>query len=1543
MDTKFTIHNMDKNQLGTLNFITNPTYRTIYSGIDEINFNVPFKIVDPRTHLQTDNPQIPNLIFMYLVKHRGKYFSIDKPDLSSNSNSTYLKVSAKELGYTLKYKTVLYESGIPENPAKNLILTMQDLLLQTNSNWSVGYVDSTLLLDTDGITPINRAIKVDSNMLDAILNSIIIPTAFNCVIDFDSENLLINFYDYALDNLDSGLQMSDTNYIKSVEWDYSLDVLINKLNIFGVDKYPISSITPNGKSYITDYSFLKQIRYMSQSLIDALNNYESILTTPTNDIKIETLIVSSSSVTLHRPLLISEKITVDYNGILLEETTSSTPSQSQYKLNYATGVVTLNSFYNTKSLTFTYDWAYAILIAQKTKLENDKATMENILSNLDISELMVETLTVSSQNVTLTRIPSIADKVTITEDNSDPVVTYTEIFVGSPLINQYKVNYNTGEIAFNISNNSKVLHVEYVGIGLTELQNLVDTATTLDVIYTDLANQLVALKAIQTTQIANLVTQDSLISANQTELDILLSTIAITNYLTSDQITKLNELTVEDTYNDTEITSQSLEPKYLKQLYAEGVKQLKMRNAPRYSLTLDIVDFISATNVSETEKDKLKIGTIVRVKHSTTGIDVTCKIVEINYDYQNYKITIKIANEKDIKDGFTKFADLLTKNNVTSSYVAPSIATPTISPVSSVNNSGLLLGRMNDMVQFQIGTAQTSADGKNTIHYSDTQPSTVGAKIGDTWFDTNDSNAIYKWTGTGYSIVQFGTNAIANLTITNALIADGTILNAKIANLDGGKITAHTITSLEIEANTITVNELASSVGSGLNISSNTSITLKADKTYVDAIQIGGRNLFRNSGNFLNITDWAAYASMTGIAIVSDPIYGNVITAVGSVSTSRLRMGGIIPYLEKVNWNLKFSIIYSQTGAPVITFGGKYFTSVGGEYGAFSGTNYVYSDLGNGFKKMTCDVPLIFATDVVSFFCYIWTGIQTIKVVNCKLEKGVKATDWTPAPEDSPTNANIISTINLSPESIMIAANHVDIHGNTIDLSANTSVKIAIGQVSGNNLLTNTNFITDTSSWLLSNCTPTIGKITWDDLKGLTWGTLNVINWSKLVSQVNKITLTSTGTNGGIYQNFATIIGNVYTVQFMGKSSGTCIVGIEGKTTYNLTATRLKYSFTFTATATTHKFIAYANTGIVMSIDTIKVEIGSVLTSWSLSQLDTNMQLDYFSTTFSVQDGLISTKVSVDEVVSSINQSAEEISINASKISLEGLVTANSYFKILADGSMEAVNGKFGGTITVGGVNNISGIMTLLNASGTTAGIIDNAGINLTTGTYVVGVGVSQSRLWGAGLTLGNDGSWTQISSDSQVNWETNGHGIDIRGGFSCEGLSCGGAISCTGNMHTDGDISCNGNLTITGTMGGISTGQIIATGSIFATDSVIANGNIWADNNISALSFTDRTPLYIGDALSEIALISDDGNGGIDHSTLPKFAQKRIKSQKIKLDKDGKKIILEGKTIPKQEEIEEDGRDLGAMISILTVGMQQLTELVKNQATEIENLKLKI
>lgn len=105
-------------------------------------------------------------------------------------------------------------------------------------------------------------------------------------------------------------------------------------------------------------------------------------------------------------------------------------------------------------------------------------------------------------------------------------------------------------------------------------------------------------------------------------------------------------------------------------------------------------------------------------------------------------------------------------------------------------------------------SAKSTADGKNSVFYQTSAPSTSNRKVNDVWFDTDDSNKMYYWNGSAWTARQFGTNAIANLAITNALIADGTIQNAKIANLDAAKITSGYINVARLQAGSITADKL---------------------------------------------------------------------------------------------------------------------------------------------------------------------------------------------------------------------------------------------------------------------------------------------------------------------------------------------------------------------------------------------------------------------------------------------------------------------------------------------------------------------------------------------------------------------------------------------------------------------------------------------------------------------------------------------------------------------------------------------------------------
>ena len=121
-----------------------------------------------------------------------------------------------------------------------------------------------------------------------------------------------------------------------------------------------------------------------------------------------------------------------------------------------------------------------------------------------------------------------------------------------------------------------------------------------------------------------------------------------------------------------------------------------------------------------------------------------------------------------------------------------------------------------------------------------------------------------------------------------------------------------------------------------------------------------------------------------------------------------------------------------------------------------------------------------------------------------------------------------------------------------------------------------------------------------------------------------------------------------------------------------------------------------AEASFTARIRNVKLEKGNVATDWTPAPEDVDKNIaavsdkfaDY-STTTEMQSAIkqsaesitstVSKKVGTNEIISKINQSAESVSIKASKINFNGLVTANSYFKILTDGSFTCAKGTIGG------------------------------------------------------------------------------------------------------------------------------------------------------------------------------------------------------------------------------------------------------------------------
>lgn len=99
---------------------------------------------------------------------------------------------------------------------------------------------------------------------------------------------------------------------------------------------------------------------------------------------------------------------------------------------------------------------------------------------------------------------------------------------------------------------------------------------------------------------------------------------------------------------------------------------------------------------------------------------------------------------------------------------------------------------LDDGIINDIQTALTSADGKNTVHYSDAAPVGTEHTVNDLWFDTDDGNKPYRWNGTTWE--------------------GQPLSDAAISNLDAGKITTGTLDAARIQAGSITASKLESNI-----------------------------------------------------------------------------------------------------------------------------------------------------------------------------------------------------------------------------------------------------------------------------------------------------------------------------------------------------------------------------------------------------------------------------------------------------------------------------------------------------------------------------------------------------------------------------------------------------------------------------------------------------------------------------------------------------------------------------------------------------------
>jgi len=283
-------NNIERTVISKINDIDNDVLQINFGGIHELNFDVPLEIESQ--HEMIKNPNLSYLLYKFLIKvNLGSYedyFIIEKPNKEMTDKEDLKHINCFSLAYELKDKNVdgynvtsksieqIFTGFIDENN-----VTWPSLLYQTD--WTLGYVDSdaSILfrsLEMTGIT-----------LLDAILE---IATTFSCIVDFDSVNKTINFYNPDNKGIYRGINFSYGNYLQSLSYEPDYENACSILRVYGKDGLSINEYNVTGTNFLRSFimytipfardnegNVILHSHYFDDSLCIALEDYQEILNT----------------------------------------------------------------------------------------------------------------------------------------------------------------------------------------------------------------------------------------------------------------------------------------------------------------------------------------------------------------------------------------------------------------------------------------------------------------------------------------------------------------------------------------------------------------------------------------------------------------------------------------------------------------------------------------------------------------------------------------------------------------------------------------------------------------------------------------------------------------------------------------------------------------------------------------------------------------------------------------------------------------------------------------------------------------------------------------------------------------------------------------------------------------------------------------------------------------------------------------------------------------------------------------------------------------
>ena len=254
--------------------------------------------------------------------------------------------------------------------------------------------------------------------------------------------------------------------------------------------------------------------------------------------------------------------------------------------------------------------------------------------------------------------------------------------------------------------------------------------------------------------------------------------------------------------------------------YSAEIRDLAAQSDTYSALDFALGDTITLVDLESGTREKQRIKKITRYPGSPEKN--TCEIGNTMLTFEEMQDKVRQSTEivNYMISGTGQYSGTITVSGILgfeAGVAATSVVTQMQTDITTAAQAAAL--------------AQTTADGKNQVLYATVPP--VGSDLveNDIWFDTDDGNKMYRWTGSAWEAKQFDTAALAAECIDTAHLAASAVTAAKIAT---GTITADKINVSDLFAQNIT----ATGTISGATL---TGTTISADNG-----DIGGFTIKRN-------------------------------------------------------------------------------------------------------------------------------------------------------------------------------------------------------------------------------------------------------------------------------------------------------------------------------------------------------------------------------------------------------------------------------------------------------------------------------------------------------------------------------------------------------------------------------------------------------------------------------------------------------------------------------------------------------------------------